>query len=61
MNQVLAYLMTEHSVSEIVQALANLCLEQAKRAEKPGHSAMWKCNHVELSMAACGLRYAKRR
>jgi len=36
MNQVLAYLMTEHSPNEIVEALANLCLEQAKRAEKPG-------------------------
>jgi hypothetical protein len=51
MEQVLAQLLAENGVVKIVQALADICLEQAKRADQRKQEALWKGNYEELSMS----------
>jgi hypothetical protein len=58
MKKTLAHLLAKHDVTEIVETLAAICLEQANHAnwaKHPEQSAMWKCNHLELSMTSNSL------
>jgi hypothetical protein len=58
MKETLRELVELYDVVDIVDALADICLDQAKRlrrAEQEAQSAMWKCNHAELFMTVGSL------
>jgi hypothetical protein len=58
MKKTLAALLAKHNVSEIVETLAEICLEKGSihsPVMDPGRRAMWKCNAIELSMTSGSL------
>ena len=62
MKQILARLLAEHSIVQVVETLVDICDEQAKqakRAKQSATSAMWKSNYVELSMTSKSLYYVR--
>jgi hypothetical protein len=57
-EKILAHLLTEHGVVEVLEMHAAICLERANQAnvaKHPEHSAVWKCNHLELAMTSSSL------
>jgi hypothetical protein len=64
MKQILARLLEENSIIQVVETLADICQEeakQAKRAKQSATSAMWKSNYVELSMTSNSLYQPRKR